>query len=113
MRTPAELETVQRLAAEAVGGNEISRRTGVPQSTVIRWLNGGAPRFREPIDHAPRPGIRISRFSFSNRSEDIKAILCEHLDLLGIAWRRAGSQNISIARREAVAALDEFVVPKA
>jgi hypothetical protein len=52
------------------------------------------------------------RYSFSNRSEDIKAILCEHLDLLGIAWRRAGRFTISIARREAVAALDEFVGPK-
>lgn len=52
------------------------------------------------------------RYGFSNRSEDIKRIFCEHLDLLGIAWRRAGSQTISIARREAVAALDEFVGPK-
>jgi hypothetical protein len=49
---------------------------------------------------------------FTNRSDDIKAILCEHLDLLGIAWRRASDRNISIARREAVAALDEFVGPK-
>jgi hypothetical protein len=52
------------------------------------------------------------RCSFSNRSDDIKAVLCEHLDLLGIAWRRASDVNISIARREAVAALDAFVGPK-
>jgi hypothetical protein len=52
------------------------------------------------------------RYQFSNRSEDNKAILCEHLDLLGIAWRRANAMNISIVRREAVAALDEFVGPK-
>jgi hypothetical protein len=32
--------------------------------------------------------------------------------LLGIASRRAGSFTISIARREAVARLDEFVGPK-
>jgi hypothetical protein len=53
-----------------------------------------------------------TRYSFSKRSNDIKAILCAHLDLLGIAWRRAGDVNISIARREAVAALDAFVGPK-
>ncbi|MGH2970147.1 MAG: transcriptional regulator [Solirubrobacteraceae bacterium] len=53
-----------------------------------------------------------SRYLFSNRSEDIKAILCAHLDLLGIPWRRAGSADISVARREAVARLDEFVGPK-
>jgi hypothetical protein len=52
------------------------------------------------------------RYQFSNRSDDIKAMFCEHLDLLGIAWRRARARNISIARREAVAALDEFVGPK-
>ena len=52
------------------------------------------------------------RYTFTNCSEDIKAILCYHVDLLGIAWRRASARNISIARREAVAALDEFVGPK-
>jgi hypothetical protein len=31
---------------------------------------------------------------------------------LGIAWRRAGSFTISIARREAVARLDKFVGQK-
>jgi hypothetical protein len=61
-----------------------------------------------------RVGLRYAypRYGFSNRSEDIKAILGEHLDLLGIAWRRAGPYTISIARREAVAALDAFVGPK-
>jgi hypothetical protein len=53
-----------------------------------------------------------SRYEFSNRSRDIQAILCEHLDLLGIPWRRSGAFNISVARREGVAALDEFVGPK-
>jgi hypothetical protein len=55
---------------------------------------------------------RYPRYSFSNRSEDIKAIFCEHLDLIGIEWRRMGSWNISIARKDAVAALDRFVGPK-
>jgi hypothetical protein len=49
---------------------------------------------------------------FTNRSDDIKALLREHLDLLDIAWRRASDRNIAISRREAVAALDEFVGPK-
>jgi hypothetical protein len=53
-----------------------------------------------------------TRYTFSNRSDDIRAILCEHLDLLGIPWRRMNRWNISVARREAVARLDEFVGPK-
>jgi hypothetical protein len=246
MRTREELRAVLALAAEGLGIRAISRRTGVPPTTVTRWVNGHPPRFHDPsadtcsvcghgthrdLDGAaysyvlglylgdghvasfPRtkclriyldarypgivrscaeavarvlPGNRVSvhdgpgcaivqcysrqwscllpqhgpgpkharpielaawqraithqhprelirgllrsdgsrfenrvglryvypRYAFSNRSEDIKAILCEHLDLLGIAWRRAGPYTISIARREAVAALDEFVGPK-
>jgi hypothetical protein len=52
------------------------------------------------------------RYYFSNASEDIKAIFCEHLDLLGIEWKRNGPMSISIARRAAVAKLDAFVGPK-
>jgi hypothetical protein len=56
---------------------------------------------------------RYPNYAFTNMSADIRAIFCDHLDLLGISWRRAGARNIAIARREAVAALDAFVGPKA
>jgi hypothetical protein len=62
-----------------------------------------------------RSGGRVysyPRYQFSNRSDDIRAIFCEHLDLLGIPWRRMNRWNISVARREAVARLDEFIGPK-
>jgi hypothetical protein len=52
---------------------------------------------------------RSTRYMFSNRSRDIHAIFCEHLDQLGIAWRWSNDHTISIARRDAVARLDEFV----
>jgi hypothetical protein len=52
------------------------------------------------------------RYGFSNRSNDIKAIFCEHLDLLGIAWTRPNDKDIAVATRAGVAALDEFVGPK-
>lgn len=52
------------------------------------------------------------RYQFTSHSDDIRAIFCEHLDLLGIPWRRMNRWNISIARREGVARLDEFVGPK-
>lgn len=52
------------------------------------------------------------RYQFSNRSDDIRAIFCGHLDLLGIPWRRMNRWTISVARREGVARLDEFVGPK-
>ena len=52
------------------------------------------------------------RYTFTNYSADIREIFCEYLDLLGIAWRQMNAVNISVARREAVARLDEFVGPK-
>jgi hypothetical protein len=52
------------------------------------------------------------RYQFSNESTDIKRIFTDALDHLGIAWRVMNRKTISVARHEAVAALDEFVGPK-
>lgn len=52
------------------------------------------------------------RYCFSNTSDDIRAIFCEHLDLLGVSWRRMNAVNISVARRGDVERLDEFIGPK-
>lgn len=52
------------------------------------------------------------RYQFSNESTDIKRIFTDALDQLGITWRVMNRKTISVARREAVAALDEFVGPK-
>jgi hypothetical protein len=78
-----------------------------PRALIRGLLHSDGSRFINRVGRYAYP-----RYEFSNRSEDIKAILCEHLDLLGIAWRRAGPVTISVARREAVAALDAFVGPK-
>lgn len=52
------------------------------------------------------------RYQFTNESADIKRIFTDALDLLDIPWRVMNRRTISIARREGVAALDEFVGPK-
>jgi hypothetical protein len=49
------------------------------------------------------------RYQFSNRSADIKRLFTEACDHLGIAWRPWGPHNVSVARRESVALLDQFV----
>jgi len=53
------------------------------------------------------------RYQFSNRSDDIRRIFTDTCDLIGVRWRRWGRYHISVARRESVAKLDEFVGPKA
>lgn len=52
------------------------------------------------------------RYQFSNRSDDIRGLFTDALDELGVAWRPWGSFHISVARRRAVALLDEHVGPK-
>lgn len=70
------------------------------------------------INHIRRPlkdGDRwyaYPRYLFVNRSADIHRLCGEALDRLGVAWRFSKPTTISVARREAVARLDEFVGPK-
>lgn len=52
------------------------------------------------------------RYYFSNRSEDIKALLCESLDRLGISWTRPSDRQIAIYRKAAAELLDRFEGPK-
>jgi hypothetical protein len=52
------------------------------------------------------------RYLFSNKSQDILELCGEALDMLGVAWRYSRPDNISVAKRDAVARLDEFVGPK-
>ena len=52
------------------------------------------------------------RATFLRTSQDILRLCGEALDRLGVAWRFSRRNAISVARREAVARLDEFVGPK-
>jgi len=52
------------------------------------------------------------RYMFSNESADIMRLCQWALDLLGLPWRMPRRNALSVARREAVARLDEFVGPK-
>jgi hypothetical protein len=52
------------------------------------------------------------RYQFSNESADIMALCQWALDLVAIPWRMPRRNALSVARREAVAALDQYVGPK-
>jgi hypothetical protein len=52
------------------------------------------------------------RYLFVNKSEDILQLCGETLDQLGVEWRFSKPNTISVAKRDAVARLDEFVGPK-
>jgi Homeodomain-like domain len=52
------------------------------------------------------------RYQFSNRSDDIRQLFVYACNLIGVAWRPWGKYHISVARREAVELLDQFVGSK-
>lgn len=52
------------------------------------------------------------RYSFSNRSDDIRGIFTEACDQLGIRWTTAPN-TVYVSRTADVARMDEFVGPKA
>jgi hypothetical protein len=71
----------------------------------------GVNRVRRPLAGGDR-WYEYPRYQFGNESRDILRLCGETLDRLGVAWRYSRRNVISVARREAVARLDEFVGPK-
>lgn len=71
----------------------------------------GVNRVRRRLNAGDR-WYEYPRYHFDNQSDDILRLCGETLDQLGVAWRYSRPKTISVARREAVARLDEFVGPK-
>ena len=68
-------------------------------------------RVRRPLPDGDR-WYEYPRYFFTNESTDILGLCGQALDQLGVSWRFSRRNTISVARREAVARLDEFVGPK-
>ena len=71
----------------------------------------GVNRVRRRLADGDR-WYEYQRYLFGNESKDILRLCGETLDQLGVAWRFSRRNAISVARREAVARLDEVVGPK-
>lgn len=71
----------------------------------------GVNRMRRRLADGDR-WYEYPRYLFGNESRDILRLCGETLDQLGVAWRFSRPNAISVARREAVARLDEVVGPK-
>lgn len=52
------------------------------------------------------------RYSFTNRSDDIRRIFCQACELIGVRYTEA-PQKVYVSRKQDVARLDEFIGPKA
>jgi hypothetical protein len=80
---------------------------GLMHSDGYRGLN----RIRHRLDSGDH-WYEYPRYLFVNESSDILRLCGEALDRLGVEWRFSRPNTISVARRQAVARLDEFVGPK-
>jgi hypothetical protein len=81
----------------------------------LAFSTGRTPRFAGYQSLPSGTGaaaVAAPRYLFGNESADILRLCGETLDRLGVAWRFSRPNTISVARREAVARLDEFVGPK-
>ncbi|MEV8533042.1 helix-turn-helix domain-containing protein [Streptomyces sp. NPDC051211] len=71
---------------------------------ITNWTERNGKRYEYP------------RYFFTNRSDDIRRLLTDTLDRLGVAWKsctRYGKPyNISVARKASVALMDVHVGPK-
>jgi hypothetical protein len=79
---------------------------GLMHSDGYRGLN----RIRHVLE-AGEHWYEYPRYLFTNESADILWICGQTLDRLGVEWRYSKPNTISVARRDAVAQLDEFVGP--
>jgi hypothetical protein len=52
------------------------------------------------------------RYSFANKSADIRSIFCDACNRLGVHWTAAGQKDIYVSRKADVEVLDGFIGPK-
>jgi hypothetical protein len=82
-----------------------------PRELLRGLIHSDGCRFTNRVRHGDKT-YEYPRYNFSNRSDDIRRIFCETCGVLDIEWRVMNWWDISVARRDSVARLDEFVGPK-
>jgi hypothetical protein len=94
-------------ATGAAGGCR-SRRT-----PTIRASSRAAGKQSKRLSAAPSFAARLRRKALRPHLLGMEAVATDTCDLIGVPWRPWGRYHISVvARREAVARLDEFIGPK-
>jgi hypothetical protein len=95
----------------------VHKSTGVSRATLRDWLDHPeglfhsdgcrfTSRVRRPLASGDR-WYEYPRYMFTNESRDILGLCGQTLDQLGVSWRFSRRNTISVARREAVARLDD------
>jgi hypothetical protein len=81
---------------------------GLVESDGCRTIH----RFKTTLPSGRVAEYAYPRCFFSNESADIRGLFCRTCEQLGVRWTQSSRRNISVARRDSVALLDEFIGPK-
>jgi hypothetical protein len=82
-----------------------------PWRFIRGLIHSDGCRFQNPAVH-PRKTYWYSRYLFSNRSDDIRALFVEYCAKVGVECRASNYWEISVAKRESVALMDQHIGPK-
>ncbi len=83
-----------------------------PQQFLRGLIHSGGWRGTNRVRGANGNSYTYPRYMFFNRSDDIKRLFVEACSRLGVEARRMNTVAISVAKRESVAILDDFIGPK-
>jgi hypothetical protein len=82
-----------------------------PECFLRGLIHSDGCRVANKVRHGEKTYF-YTRYMFANESADIMRLCQRTLDQVGASWRMCRPNLLSVARKEAVARLDEFVGPK-
>lgn len=82
-----------------------------PEEFLRGLIHSDGCRFTNRV-HVAGKEYQYPRYNFTSAVDDIRGLFTWACDLAGVQWRRMNARNVSSARRESVARMDEFVGPK-
>jgi hypothetical protein len=100
-RRPIVLERWQQLVVESV-----------PKSFIRGLFHSDGSYFQNPVRSPAGKHYSYDRYMFTNHSRDIRELFRWACGLVGVETRLASWRNVSVARRDSVAKLNEFLGPK-
>ncbi|HYH60509.1 MAG TPA: hypothetical protein VD766_01460 [Solirubrobacterales bacterium] len=87
-----------------------------PEAFIAGLINSDGSRCLNTFS-TKLPSGRVAEYSypryfFTNYSGDIRQLFIDHCELIGVRCTQSSFKNISVAHRDSVARLDEFIGPK-
>jgi hypothetical protein len=86
-----------------------------PEQFLRGLIHSDGCRGLNTVRHKHANGVReysYSRYTFAQKSDQIRKLLTDTCDAMGIRWTTANARNIAVSRKPDVAFLDTFIGPK-